>query len=121
MERDRRRSHIVHLPRPHSVSDPVRHRAVRIWRPVARAIQHFGDHASQTLARVALFASSIYGGYLGAGPGIILLAMVQVMGFATFHMANRLKNLLAARFTIPSIGVFGILLSGVYFYRMGNA
>ncbi|MEP6146321.1 MAG: sulfite exporter TauE/SafE family protein [Nisaea sp.] len=131
----------------------------------ARAIRHFGDHASQTLARIALFAFSIYGGYFGAGLGIILLAMVQIMGFATFHMANSLKNLLAASFTILSIGVFGIggliawpeaaammvgstiggymggrcakyvngrylriaviafgvLLSGVYFYRMGNA
>ena len=74
----------------------------------ARAIRHFGDHASQTLARIALFAFSIYGGYFGAGLGIILLAMVQIMGFATFHMANSLKNLLAASFTILSIGVFGM-------------
>lgn len=57
---------------------------------------------------VALFLFSIYGGYFGAGLGIILLAIVQIMGFRSFHVANSLKNLLATSFTILSIGVFGV-------------
>jgi len=57
---------------------------------------------------VALFLFSIYGGYFGAGLGIILLAIVQVMGFRSFHVANSLKNLLATSFTVLSIGVFGV-------------
>lgn len=56
----------------------------------------------------ALFAFSIYGGYFGAGLGIILLAIVQIMGFSSFHVANSLKNLLATSFTVLSIGVFGL-------------
>lgn len=56
----------------------------------------------------ALFAFSIYGGYFGAGLGIILLAIVQIMGFSAFHIANSLKNLLATSFTILSIVVFGL-------------
>lgn len=55
-----------------------------------------------------LFLFSIYGGYFGAGLGIILLAIVQIMGFTSFHVANSLKNLLATGFTILSIAVFGI-------------
>ncbi|MEM7749376.1 MAG: sulfite exporter TauE/SafE family protein [Pseudomonadota bacterium] len=55
----------------------------------------------------ALFLFSIYGGYFGAGLGIILLAVVQVMGYSSFHVANSLKNLLATSFTILSIIVFG--------------
>lgn len=56
----------------------------------------------------ALFFFSIYGGYFGAGLGIILLAIVQIMGFTSFHMANSLKNLLATSFTMLSIVVFGV-------------
>ncbi|MEM9355225.1 MAG: sulfite exporter TauE/SafE family protein [Pseudomonadota bacterium] len=56
----------------------------------------------------ALFLFSIYGGYFGAGLGIILLAVVQVMGFTSFHVANSLKNLLATSFTVLSIIVFGV-------------
>ena len=61
-----------------------------------------------TFLYAALFAFSIYGGYFGAGLGIILLAVVQIMGFTSFHVANSLKNLLATSFTVLSIGVFGV-------------
>jgi len=54
-----------------------------------------------------LFLFSIYGGYFGAGLGIILLAIVQIMGFADFHVANSLKNLLVTSFTLVSIVIFG--------------
>ncbi|NNE21392.1 MAG: sulfite exporter TauE/SafE family protein [Rhizobiales bacterium] len=80
----------------------------------------FGDRLRQMMLDVtkgqsadgmlyaALFAFSIYGGYFGAGLGIILLAIVQIMGFSSFHVANSVKNLLAASFTILSIFVFGL-------------
>ena len=80
----------------------------------------FGDPLRQLILNVmqgrsangmlysALFVFSIYGGYFGAGLGIILLAIVQIMGFSQFHVANSLKNLLATSFTILSIVVFGV-------------
>ena len=46
--------------------------------------------------------------YFGAGLGIILLAVVQIMGFSPFNVANSLKNLLATTFTLISIVVFGV-------------
>lgn len=57
---------------------------------------------------IALFLFSIYGGYFGAGLGIVLLAIVQIMGYSPFHVANSLKNLLATFFTIVSICIFGL-------------
>ncbi|MEM8878703.1 MAG: sulfite exporter TauE/SafE family protein [Pseudomonadota bacterium] len=65
-------------------------------------------HSTGTLTYAALFLFSIYGGYFGAGLGIILLAIVQLIGFSSFHVANSLKNLIATSFTILSIIVFGV-------------
>lgn len=67
-----------------------------------------GEATASYLIYGALFVSSIYGGYFGAGLGIILLAIAQIMGFSDFHVANSIKNLLATSFTILSILVFGI-------------
>lgn len=55
-----------------------------------------------------LFLASIYGGYFGAGLGIILLAVAQIMGYGDFHTANAIKNLLATSFSVLSIVVFGV-------------
>lgn len=67
-----------------------------------------GDDRSGALTYGGLFVCSIYGGYFGAGLGIILLGIAQVMGFSNFHVANAIKNLLATSFTVLSILVFGI-------------
>lgn len=68
----------------------------------------FSVRSSSRVLYTCLFLFSIYGGYFGAGLGIILLAIVQIMGFTSFHVANSLKNLLATSFTILSIAVFGV-------------
>jgi len=73
-----------------------------------RLLSMAGIGKGGTLVYVALFISSIYGGYFGAGLGIILLAIAQILGFSDFHMANSIKNLLATSFTLLSIGVFGV-------------
>jgi len=64
--------------------------------------------SSSRVLYLALFLFSIYGGYFGAGLGIVLLAVVQIMGFTSFHIANSLKNLLATSFTVLSIVIFGV-------------
>jgi uncharacterized membrane protein YfcA len=73
-----------------------------------RLVAATGRQGSNGLVYGALFVCSIYGGYFGAGLGIILLAIAQIMGFTTFHIANSIKNLLATSFTILSIIIFGI-------------
>ncbi|MEM9332013.1 MAG: sulfite exporter TauE/SafE family protein [Pseudomonadota bacterium] len=74
-----------------------------------RAILHLGGAAHMSwMAILFLFLSSIYGGYFGAGLGIILLATAQVVGYSDFNQANAIKNLLATGFTIISLMIFGI-------------
>lgn len=77
--------------------------ALRKW-----LLESLGAARGHIVIYAALFVSSIYGGYFGAGLGIILLAIAQIMGHSDFHVANSIKNLLATSFTILSILVFGI-------------
>lgn len=41
---------------------------------------------------VAQFAVGIYGGYFGAGAGIVMLAVFGLMGLTNIHQMNGLKN-----------------------------
>ena len=42
------------------------------------------------------FVVSIYGGYFGAGIGILMLAALGFMGFSDIHQMNTLKNVLGS-------------------------
>lgn len=44
---------------------------------------------------VAQFCVAIYGGYFGAGMGILMLAILSFTGFPTFNAANAVKNVLS--------------------------
>lgn len=78
--------------------EPIRHGLVRLA----------GQSRASLAASLFLFISSIYGGYFGAGLGIILLAIAQIIGHSDFHQANSIKNLLATSFTLISIAIFGV-------------
>lgn len=56
------------------------------------------------------FAVGIYGGYFGAGMGILMLAVLGMMGMTDIHQMNGLKNLL---------GSFINLMASLYFVRAG--
>jgi uncharacterized protein len=59
----------------------------------------------------ALFAISIYGGYFGAGMGILVLITLRLIGIADMHDANGLKNLLVVG--IKGVAALGFIASGV--------
>lgn len=42
------------------------------------------------------FLVSIYGGYFGAGIGILMLAGLSIIGLSNIHQMNGLKNLFAS-------------------------
>jgi uncharacterized protein len=42
------------------------------------------------------FAIAVYGGYFGAGIGILMLAMLQLMGMREIHQMNALKTILGS-------------------------
>lgn len=71
-------------------------------------LRTLGHNRSRVLILAAMFGFSVYGGYFGAGLGIILLGVVQIFGFEGYHAANGVKNLVATFFTILSVAVFGI-------------
>lgn len=60
-------------------------------------------------AIVFQFCSSIYGGYFGAGNGILMLAVMGVLGMHDIHRANGIKNFLGI--CINSIAVLSFSLT----------
>jgi uncharacterized protein len=67
--------------------------------PVQRAIKttgkaHAGSKGWLIGAMLFQFLVSVYGGYFGAGMGILMLAAFGIMGLTDIHQMNGLKNLL---------------------------
>lgn len=67
-----------------------------------------GTQETGTLSFILLFIVSIYGGYFGAGLGIVLLAIAQIMGHEDYSDANAIKNLVVTSFTFISVAIFGV-------------
>lgn len=76
----------------------------------------------QTLtASVSLFVVCVYGGYFNGGLGIILLAVLGLMGQTNLHGMNGLKSLLSAILTAVAVVVYaaGNAISLKYFLVLG--
>lgn len=80
--------------------------AKRVEDEGTRGEQQIGDDSSRPRVEIASrswlvgavvfqFFVGIYGGYFGAGIGILMLAALGLLGFADIHRMNALKNLLA--------------------------
>jgi uncharacterized protein len=75
------------------------------------------SHAAQArqggglAAPLVQFATAIYGGFFGAGMGIMMLATLGLTQGGEYHRLNALKNLLAAVIALVAILVF--VLGGV--------
>ena len=54
------------------------------------------SHAGRLAPFIFQFLVGVYGGYFGAGMGILMLAALGIMGHTDIHQMNGLKNLLAA-------------------------
>jgi uncharacterized membrane protein YfcA len=59
----------------------------------------------------AQFAVGVYGGYFGAGIGILMLAMLGAMGLTNIHRMNGLKNWGAM--CMNGVAAFAFVLSGL--------
>lgn len=57
------------------------------------------------------FCAAIYGGYFGAGNGILMLSALGLLGISDIHRANGLKNFLGL--TLNSIAVVAFAVSGL--------
>lgn len=66
-------------------------------------------------AGIVQFVVAVYGGYFGAGAGIIMLAAFGLMGLTNVHQMNGLKNFLALLFNFVAIAMFAV--SGLVEWR----
>lgn len=68
--------------------------------------------AAGTFAAMVLqFAVSVYGGYFGAGIGILMLASMGLLGLHHIHEMNAIKTVLASLINIVAAGYF--ILAGL--------
>lgn len=65
---------------------------------------------AQAAIVVFQFFVAVYGGYFGAGIGILMLSSLGMMGLANIHQMNAVKNVLAA--CINGVSVIVFVLSG---------
>jgi uncharacterized membrane protein YfcA len=79
--------------------------------------------SAPTQRTVVLFVAqvlvSVYGGYFGAGMGILMLAVLGLYGVANFHERNAVKNLLAA--TTNGVASIFFTAAGAIRWRDGAA
>lgn len=68
-----------------------------------------------TGAMVFQFFSAMYGGYFGAGNGILMLAALGLLGLNELHRANGIKNFLGI--CINSVAVVVFSLAGLVVWR----
>ncbi|MFO1243253.1 MAG: sulfite exporter TauE/SafE family protein [Rickettsiales bacterium] len=82
-----------------------------------RALGHFlGEHPASQRVRTILsctlqMAVAIYGGYFGAGMGILTLAVLQVLGMTHIHLMNALKISIGT--AINTIAVVIFIMAGI--------
>ena len=58
------------------------------------------------LAEILLVPATVYGGYFGGGLGVMLLAILAVLGVRDVRAANVFKNLLASAVSLVTIAIF---------------
>jgi uncharacterized protein len=82
----------------------------------ATCVFAFGKQAQAAMARLdrhgstgrslLLLPAAIYGGYFGAGLGVVLLALLAVTGREDIRAANALKNLLGTAVSLVALAIF---------------
>ncbi|WP_034492536.1 sulfite exporter TauE/SafE family protein [Afifella pfennigii] len=67
--------------------------------------------SSAVPARMVEFLFAVYGGYFGAGLGVLMMAALSIVGVRDVQVANAQKNLLATIITTISVATF--IVAGV--------
>ena len=81
--------------------------------------QPHAQPSQSTMAGIVLFQFliAVYGGYFGAGIGILMLSSLALMGLGDIHRMNALKSLLAS--TINGMSVVMFVLHGRVYWAYG--
>ena len=87
--------------------------------PIQRRFNLAAAHAARShwLSWTMLFqlAVGLYGGYFGAGIGILMLAALSLMGHTDIHEMNGVKNLLAV--CINGVAAFYFIFTGLVLWQ----
>ena len=83
---------------------------------MARKLTH-GARAPLWLAAIVQLAISVYGGYFGGGMGIMMLAVLTLLGMTHIHRMNALKNVLGA--LINGVAVVAFVIAGAVRWAPG--
>jgi uncharacterized protein len=83
---------------------------------IARRLTH-GAKAPLPLAVVVQLVISVYGGYFGGGMGIMMLAVLTLLGMTHIHQMNALKNSLGT--LINSVAVVAFVVAGAVRWAPG--
>lgn len=75
---------------------------LRKW---ATGAQH-GGTPSRGKAALGMLAVSVYGGYFNGGLGILLLALLGLLGQTNLHAMNGTKNLVSALLTAIAVAIY---------------
>lgn len=83
--------------------------------PPQRHLQQSGavdPHRNWWIGAVIIqFASAVYGGYFGAGNGILMLAVLGLFGIRDIHTANGIKNFLGL--SLNSVAIVCFIIFGL--------
>ncbi|HYN64183.1 MAG TPA: sulfite exporter TauE/SafE family protein [Candidatus Limnocylindrales bacterium] len=89
-----------------------------VQEPIQRRFNLSAAHAARShwLSWTMVFqlAVGLYGGYFGAGIGILMLAALSLMGHTDIHQMNGLKNLLAT--CINAVAAAYFVFAGLVFW-----
>ena len=64
------------------------------------------QHPSRLKALGGVFAVSVYGGYFNGGLGVLLLALLTLIGEINLNRMNALKNLVSAVLTVFAVAIY---------------
>ncbi len=76
-----------------------------------------GDRHNTPAALLVQFVISVYTGYFGAGAGIMMLAMLAVLGETNIHVMNGIKTVLNA--IANGVAVAAFILARAVYWREG--
>jgi uncharacterized membrane protein YfcA len=69
-------------------------------------IDGFDGASWKKVSYLIQFVLAVYGGYFGAGMGVVLLATLNIFGHEDLHEANAVKNTLITVFSVVGVAVF---------------
>jgi uncharacterized membrane protein YfcA len=80
-------------------------------------IEHKTTFAALMSATLFQFAVAIYGGYFGGGMGIVMLAMLAVLGMTDIHAMNALKSVMG--FVINGVAALTFIVKHAVYWGHG--